>query len=56
MKTIVAYKQGGNWVVNINGYLKQLHPSIKTKKDVQNWFKECQDSHDYEDYELVFGE
>lgn len=35
---IIAYKQGNQWVVNENGYTKQLHYSVKTKQDVINLY------------------
>lgn len=55
MKTIIAYKQGENWILNINGYEQQLHYSIKTKADVKKWFAEAQNEHEYEDFELEFA-
>lgn len=54
-KTITAYRQGGNWIVNINGYEDQLHYSIKSKADVRRWLAERQNEHEYEGYRLVFA-
>lgn len=55
MKKIIAYKQGQNWIVNINGNIQQLHYTIKTKQDVKNWLVTEQEDHSYEDYEIVFA-
>ena len=55
MKKIIAYRQGQDWIVNINGYLKQLHYSIKTKKEVKEWFEERQNNREYEDFILEFA-
>jgi hypothetical protein len=32
---IIAYKQGGNWIINVDGYLTELHYSVRSKKDVR---------------------
>lgn len=35
---VIAFKQGGNWVVSINGLEQQLHYSIQTREQVRAWF------------------
>lgn len=42
---VIAYKQGSEWVVNVGGYVKQMHYSIKTRKDVLAHFEEANDNY-----------
>jgi hypothetical protein len=37
---VIVYKQGGNWISNIDGYISQLHYSVITKKDVLIFFED----------------
>lgn len=55
MKTIIAYREGQNWILNVNGYHRVLHYSIKSKSDVKRWFADAQNEHDYEGYKLKFA-
>ena len=54
MKKITAYKQGGVWMVNVEGYTHTLHYTRQTKEDVRQWLRERQAEHEYEGYELEF--
>lgn len=54
MKKIIAYKQRGVWMVNVEGYTHTLHYTRQTKEDVRQWLKEQQEEHCYEGYELEF--
>lgn len=51
MKVIICYRQGGNWIANVNGHLTTLHYSIQSKKRVIEWGK-----NEYEDYKIEFAE
>lgn len=55
MKTIIAYKEGNNWIVNINGNILRLHYSIKSKSDVKRWFADVQNNNEYKGYNIVFA-
>lgn len=54
MKKIIAYKQRGVWVVNVEGYTHTLHYTRQTKEDARQWLRERQAEHEYEGYELEF--
>lgn len=54
MKKIIAYRQNGVWVVNIEGFIQTLHYTTRTKEDVRQWLKEQQEEHYYEGYEIEF--
>jgi|GEM_PF-4536404 len=57
----VVHKEGSQWIIHfissVRGSLdsRSLGPYLKTKKDVKEWFKECQNYHEYEEYTLCFG-
>lgn len=50
MKEIIAYRQGGIWIANVNGYLITLHYSHQTKQSVIEWAKEY-----YPEYTVTFA-
>lgn len=41
---VVAYKQGGQWMANIDGNVKALHWSVESKRDVIEWFADESDN------------
>lgn len=51
---VIVYRQGSNWVSNIDGYLTQLHYSVKTKEDVKKHFAEKSEE-DFVEYILIFA-
>lgn len=51
---VIVYKQGGNWISNIDGYLTQLHYSVKTKEDVKRYFSEKSEI-DFVEYIVTFA-
>lgn len=55
LRSLVAYRQGQNWIATSDNFSIQLHYSIKTKQDVVNWFKERQNNHEFENYVLSFS-
>lgn len=55
MKTIIAYKEGNNWIVNVNGVLLNLHHNIRSKSDVKRWFADAQNNNEYEGCNIVFA-
>lgn len=46
MEKAIVYRQGNNWIANINGYLRTLGYWVKTKKQVREAL---------EDYEVEFA-
>lgn len=55
MKTIIAYKEGESWIINISGNLLKLHHSIKSKSDVKRWFADAQNNNEYEGCNIAFA-
>lgn len=51
---VIAYKQRTNWIVNQDGCIKHLHHSIKTKKQVKEYYERLGEE-DNEHYKVVFG-
>lgn len=51
---VTAYRQGGNWVCNINGNETKLHYSITTKADVLRHFRQLSEQ-DFIAYKVTFA-
>ena len=41
-KTIIAYQQGGQWVINDNGYIRSLPWYVKTRQQVRTHVAQMQ--------------
>jgi hypothetical protein len=53
-KKVIVYREGSNWVSNLNGVLTTLPYWVKTRKDVMEFYQDMSE-YDYCTYIIDFA-